>query len=107
MPEPENTLMSSGPEPLFNMTEADRQDGVLTLEIDKRFIETVAWALKHCPESRRNKRAAGVLASQMMKVAAFLYGEKPLDELVDMNGRELVEFVIHSDGSEQEFRKTG
>jgi hypothetical protein len=78
---------------------------VLVLELRKDFIETVAWALKHCPDDRRNKLAAGVLASQMMKVAGFLYGENELTDLVDRNAREIVEFVVVDD-VETAFRKT-
>lgn len=93
-------------EQLFNIHEASLNDGgVLTLEIRRDFIETIAWALRHCPDDRRHKAIAGILASQMMRVAQWLYDKSPLDELVDRNGRGLVEFVVHADGREEEFRK--
>jgi hypothetical protein len=91
---------------LFNIDEADADDGVITISLRKDFVETVACALKHCPESRRNKLAAGVLSYQLMKIADFLYGGTPLKELVDRNGREIVEMVIQDD-TEIEFRQMG
>lgn len=91
---------------LFDIIEADQMDGYVTVAFHRDFLDTVTWALRHCPDDRRHKFQAGVLSSQLFKVLQWLYGKKPLEELVDLHGRELVEIIIDHEGNEQEFRKS-
>jgi hypothetical protein len=90
--------------PMFNIDSADQQDKVVTLSLREDFIRTVTWALRNCPPTQHST-VAGVLSSQLFKVAQFLNGELPIEELVDRNKRGLVEVVISEDGDEIEHRK--
>lgn len=91
---------------LFDIVEADQESGYVTVMMHRDFVDTVTWALRNCPDDRRHKKQAGLLSSQLFKVLQWLYGRMPLQDLVDRNGRELVEIIIDHQGNEHEFRKT-
>lgn len=93
-------------QPHFDILEADAQDGCITLCLSKKFARTVSWALRNCPEDNWYKHQAGVLSSQLYKVIKWLDGQMSLENLVDLNGRELVEVVIDEEGNERELRDT-
>ena len=92
----------------FNIIEADAEDGCITICLSKSFAPVVSLALQLWSQHTKqdSKFQAGVFSSQLYKVVQWLAGDRKLEDLVDCNGRELVEMIIQADGVEMEFRKS-
>lgn len=85
-----------GMEQPFVVNEVNEKNGTVTITLRRDFVETVSWALKHCPQDRRRTKAANMCGLFLFICANYLFGQKTLDNI------QFVERVIDKDGNEIE-----